>query len=382
MEKAANHAKESSSFQWHAMLSGIESEKLVGIREVWNYLEYYRGNLVLESQKFESEKRLFESDRAAALKQIRLDLQSKYQSESESLVSKLDEASTLLKSRELKITHQSKYINLLEDKLKNDFGTELPIITEETNETLPESTNQNVSSDIAFEAAHLELQLLVEQKKNDKLFYENRISQLEADVIRLGQELDQSKVESVPVHQPECHVQTEKDVILPETLQIKEQDDYEELPSPVTEPFDVSKQLDTSDSSGLVTEDSTPNVTPPLDFSDANEEILHVIHTSSSQFTTTQVSYNKIIDKSSTLKSPQSAWIQTGLLETCNTNLQCLEAMLSFLKSGYKNAGLKKTVQDLMKKWVLLDAKIFLLLQKDLSKYPSVNATFGEINVT
>lgn len=294
------------------MKSGIpfQSEKLVGIREVWNYLDYYRGNLVLESQKFESEKRLFESDRAAALKQIRLDLQSEYQSESESLVSKLDEASTLLKSRELKITHQSKYINLLEDKLKNDFGTELPIITEETNETLPESTKQNVSSDIAFEAAHLELQLLVEQKKNDKLFYENRISQLEADVIRLGQELDQSKVESVPVHQPECHVQTEKDVILPETLQIKEQDDYEELPSPVTEPFDVSKQLDTSDSSGLVTEDSTPNVTPPLDFSDANEEILHVIHTSSSQFTTTQVSYNKIIDKSSTLKSPQSAWIQ------------------------------------------------------------------------
>lgn len=37
---------------------------------------------------------------------------------------------------------------------------------------------------------------------------------------------------------------------------------------------------------------------------------------------------------------------------------------------------------DLMKKWVLLDAKIFLLLQKGSSKYLSVNATFGEINVT
>ncbi|KAI9553435.1 hypothetical protein GHT06_021341 [Daphnia sinensis] len=354
---------ESSSLQWEAMLCGIEAEKLVGIKAVWKFLDACRGSLVLETQKFESEKRLFESDRAAALKQIRLDLQLEFQYKLDRLVSKLDEASNLLQSRKLKIANQSKYIKLLEDKLKNDFGAELPIIMEETIETL-ELTEQNESLDSAPEDDQIELQLAMEQKKNEKLFYESRISQLEADVIQLEQERDQLKVQSVPAHQPEFNVQTEKDVLLPVKLQIKEQDDYEEPAIPVAEPLDdVNKQLDSSDSSGLELEDSTSSVTPPLDFSQANEEIINVTKTSSSQFTTAQISYDKSLNNS--LNQHQATRIQTELLETCNTNLQCLEAMLSYLKSSYENVGLRKSVKDLMKKWVLLDTKLFSLLQKD-----------------
>ncbi|XP_057378215.1 uncharacterized protein LOC130700195 [Daphnia carinata] len=356
---------ESSSPQWDTMLFGIEAEKLVGIKAVWKYLNACRRNLVLETQKFESEKRLYESDRAAALKQIHLDLQSKFQCQLDYLVSKLDEASILLQSRKLKIANQSQYINLLEDKLRNDFGVELPVIMEEINETPLELPQLSVSLDSAFVDDAMELHTSVEPRKNEKLSYENRISQLEADVMRLEQERDQLKIQLISDHHPESPVHTEQDVLLPVSLQIKEQDDYKEPGNPVAEPFDnVNAQLDTSDSSGLETEDSTTSVTPPLDFLDANEEIVNAVKTSSSQFSAAQTSYYKILNNS--LKPSQSAWIQTELLETCNTNLQCLEAMLFYLKSGYENAGLKKLVQDLMKKWVMLDAKLFLLVQKGI----------------
>lgn len=277
----------------------LQAGKREGIIAVWKFLDSYRERLVFQTQKFQHEKYLFDSDRATALK-------------------------------------------TLEDKLENH--PEKTAIADETTGSQSELIQQNSSLKSAFQAGQLELQSLVEHRKNDKLFYENRISQLEADVIRLEQERDQWPKKVHPSEQLEFCVQTGMDKVLPVTLSTKERDGKSASLIVCSEPFDdVNKQLDPSDSNGSEVVARTPD-TSSLDSLDRYKVIFHVIETSSSQFTMALGSYNKILNNLCKLELTQSVWVQVPFQQPVCSYVQRFIVIFYCRPSCLKHATLISNV--------------------------------------
>ena len=298
----------------------FQGETLEGIKAAWQFLDSYRINLIEKSAKFESEKKLFESNPAKATEQIRLDLQLKFQCKFEELVNKLNEASRLLKARKQKIADQSQYINELEEKLRNpSYNTKLQTTEQEkalNNPTRFELELRNAALKSAIEMSNKEFQELVEWKDTERRHFENRINQLETDVNQLNQERDQ--LEEIVQHLQKQ--QSEKDHLLMaldfrkcnkthDDIVSGEQSDQEEATNLANLSSESSGCHSEADSNGY--EDlATPSEMHPLNSDENTREIIQVFQSSTTQYAVASTTYQKVINCSLRLEHSQRARAQ------------------------------------------------------------------------
>ena len=301
----------------------FQGETLEGIKAAWQFLDSYRINLIEKSAKFESEKKIFESNPAKATEQIRLDLQLKFQCKFEELVNKLNEASRLLIARKQKIADQSQYISELEEKLKSpSYNAKLATTEQEkalNNPTRFELELRNAALKSAIEISNKEFQELVEWKDAERRHFENRINQLEIDVNQLNQERDQ--LEEIVQHLQKQQ-QSEKDHLLMELYFRKcnkvhddivsdEQLDQEEAANLVNLSSESSGCHSEADSNGYEVEDlTTPSEMHPLNSDENTREIFQVFQSSTTQYAVASTTYQKVINCSLRLEHSQRARAQ------------------------------------------------------------------------